>query len=270
MNIDKIVSEIDQLFNGLNADIGTIVDIITRPQSSIPGLWNMVEGIFSCILPIGYSLLTLFFMLDFFNKTITFKVTKIENIIKILIRVILAKVIMESSFELLNFIYQAISDLISLVYNSPATIQTVIDIEALRTQLEGMGTLELIMYQVKLMPMNFVMSIVKIFIQVICYGRIIEIYIYTALAPLPLATMPNEEYSNTAKRFIQQYISVCLQGIVILIATMSFSGLVDTIVVAAGSENTEIGLWGMITVSIVLLYTLSQSKNWAKQIVGVS
>lgn len=269
MNIDNIVSDVDQLFNKLNADLGLITDIITQPQNSMPGLWNMVEGIFNCILPIGYSLLALFFMLDLFNKTITFRVARIENIIKILIRVILAKVIMKSSFEILNFVYQSISDVISLVYSSPGTIQNIVDIEVLKTQLENMKMMELIMFQIKLMPMNFIMLIVKIIIQVICYGRIIEIYIYTALSPLPLSTMPNEEHNNIAKRFIQHYISVCLQGLIILIACMSFTGIANTIVASAGSGNAELGMIGTITSSVVLLYTLSQSKNWAKQIVGV-
>jgi len=109
-NIDDIVLSISKLFNDLNSEIADIVNIITQPQSAMPGLWNMIEGIFNCLLPIGYSLLALFFMLDLLNNTITFKVAKIENIIKIVIRVVLAKVIMQSSFVILEQIYYSVSD----------------------------------------------------------------------------------------------------------------------------------------------------------------
>lgn len=268
--MDKIISDVDRLFNNMNADMGIITNILTQPQNAIPGLWSMVEGIFNCILPIGYSLLTLFFMLDLFDKTITFRVAKIENIIKILIRVIIAKFIMDKSFDILNLIYQSISDIISMVYTSPGTIQKVVDVEALRIQLQGMNFIDKIIFQLRFIPINLVMLFLKVFIPVICYGRIIEIYMYTALAPLPLSTMPSEEYRNVSKRFIQNYISVCLQGVVVLISTMSFPAIVSSIVITAGDKYMEFGMFGIITASVVFLYTLSQSKNWARQIVGVN
>jgi len=269
-DINKIVLEIDQLFNNLNIEISKVADIITQPQSAMPGLWNMIEGIFNCLLPIGYSLLALFFMLDFLNKTVTFRIAKIENIIKILIRMVLAKVVMQSSFEILGLIYQSISDLISLVYNSPDTIQNIVDIAELKTQLEGMKLMELIMFQVNFMPIKLIMNFLLILIKVICYGRIIELYVFTALAPLPLSTMANEEYNNVAKRFFQHYISICLQGLIIMIACMSFSGIANTILVSTANSSAELGMWGTISSCLVLLLVITQSKNWAKQIVGVN
>lgn len=269
-NVDDIVLSISKLFNDLNSEIGDIVNIITQPQSAMPGLWNMIEGIFNCLLPIGYSLLALFFMLDLLNNTITFRIAKIENIIKIVIRVVLAKVIMQSSFIILEQIYYSVSNIISSVYTSPGTIQNIVDVAELKTQLEAMKFMELIAFQMQFMPIKLIMQILKILIEVICYGRIIELYTFTALAPLPLSTMVSGEYNNIAKRFVQHYISVCLQGLIIMIACMSFSGIANTILVSSATNSAEISMWGTITACVVLLLVLTKASTWAKQIVGVN
>jgi len=262
-----IASNLDKTFNNLSEMIQGVVELVTQPASSLTGIWSVVSNVHSAILPMGYSLLTLFFLLGFMNKSMSFRVIRMEDIIKLLLRMIIAKVVMEKSFELLSMISGMITELIVSVNFSADPIK-IVDTAALADQIKEMGFFERIIFQTQFTPISIVNSILNVMVFVICYGRVVELCVFTAVSPIPIATLSSEEYAGTSKRFFQHYIAICLHGLIIVLVCMLFGGLAQTILV--GDAGADFGVGKSITLSIVLILVLSKSEAWARQITGVN
>lgn len=265
---DIIAKNLDKIFNNINETIQGAVDLVTNPINSMTGIWSVVSNVHNAILPMGYSLLTLFFLLGFMNKSLSFKVIRIEDIIRLLIKMIIAKVVMEKSFELLTMVYGIATDLVVDVNFSAETIK-IVDTKALAEQIAKMNFFEKIIFQTQFTPISVANFFLSKMVFVICYGRIVELCVFTAVSPIPIATLSSSEYSSTAKRFFQYYIGICLHGLIIVIICMIFGGLAQTLVGNVG-ENADFGVGISISLSIMLLLVLTKSGSWAKQITGVN
>lgn len=262
-----IVSNINDAFNGLNTNIQIILDLVTKSPQSNSSIWAVITSIFHIILPMGYSLASLFFLIDFLNKSIMFEYVRWENLIKSLLKLVVAKFFMERSFELLEIIFEVVANIASAISTSPTAMQDIIDIGALQTQVETMNLIDKLFFTVQVFPVTIIMRIIKTAIQVIVYGRMIELYIYTAIAPIPLSTMTSEGLHGVAKRFLQSYTGICLQGVIIMIACLVYTGLTGDML-QVGDGTLDFKFWGLIMSSLVLLLVLVKSGSWAKQITG--
>ncbi len=264
---DAIANNLDSTFNKLNDIIQSAVDLVTNPIDSLEGIWGVVSSVHEAILPMGYSLLTLFFLLGFMNKSLSFRIIRIEDIIRLLLKMIIAKVVMEKSFELLQMVYGMVTELILKVDFSVATIK-IVDTAALAKQIEEMNWIERIVFQTQFTPISIVSFFLNLMAFIICYGRILEICVHTALSPIPISMLSSEEYASSTKRFFQHYIAICLQGLVIVIDLMIFGGLAQTLVGSAGSGDFGVGM--SISLSVMLILVLSKSEAWAGKITGVN
>lgn len=264
----QIADNLDKTFNSLDSMIQGAVELVTQPVSLLDGIWSVVSNVHSAVLPMGYSLLVLFFLLGFMNKSLSFRIIRIEDIIRLLLKLIISKSVMENSFNLLNLVYGMVTDLIMDVNFSSAPIKLV-DTHALAEQISKMNLLEKIVFQTQFTPITLVNSLLSIWVFIICYGRIIELCVFTAVAPLPIATLSSEEYASISKRFFQHYIGICLHGLIIVLVCMLFGGLAKTILGSAGTEN-DFGVGASLVLSITLILVLSKSESWARQITGVN
>ena len=267
-SVTVITESLEQVFNNLDKTIQGAVDLVTMPADSISGIWSVVTNIHGIILPMGYSLLTLFFLLGFMNKSMSFKVIRIEDIVKLLLKMIIAKVVMEKSFELLNMIYGIVTALVKEVNFYAAPIK-IVDTKALAEQIAKMNFFEKIVFEMQFTPISIANFILDKVIFVIVYGRLIEQCIFTAVSPIPIATLSSEEYASVSKRFFQHYIGISLHGLIIVVICMIFGGLAQTFINNIGTD-TDFGVMASITLSITLMLVLSKSGTWARQITGVN
>lgn len=268
LNSNDIANNLDKTFNNLNEVIQGAIDLVTTPLDSIGGIASIFTSIHNALLPIGFSLLTLFFLLGLMSKSMSFKIIRVEDIIKLLIRAIIAKVVMQGSFDILNMIYNMVTSTIITAGFSISPIK-IVDTMALAEQISKMNLFERVIFQTQFTPISIVMFLLKILVFILCYGRIVELCVFTAISPIPIATLSSEEYSSTAKRFFQHYIAICLQGLIIVIICMAYSGLAQTNIGNIGS-GSDFGVGISIALSIMLIYVLSKSASWSKQIVGVN
>jgi len=178
----KIIAEnLDGTFNSLNNIIQGAIELVTNPIDSMTGIWTVISNVHEAILPMGYSLLTLFFLLGFMNKSLSFRIIRIEDIIRLLLKMIIAKAVMEKSFELLSMVYSMVTDLIFQVDFSIASIK-VVDTVALANQIKEMNWIERIVFQTQFTPISIVSFILNLMTFIICYGRILELCVFTALS----------------------------------------------------------------------------------------
>lgn len=268
LGADEIAKNLDGTFNNLNEIIQGAVELVTKPIDSLAGIWSIIISVNSAILPIGYSLLTLFFLLGLINKSMSFRIIRIEDIVRLLMRLIIAKAVMVRSFDLLNMIYNMSMEAIFSVDISVESIR-IVDTAALAEQISEMNLIERILFQSQFTPISIVSFILNIMVFVICYGRILELCAYTALSPIPIAALSSEDYASSTKRFFQHYVAVCLQGLIIVLVGMLFGGLAKTLLNNVG-VNADFGIGTSIALSIMLILVLSKSEAWAGKITGVN
>lgn len=263
-NKDALVKNINETFNDMQNIIDEVFNIVSMPIDNYSGLWRIFTDINRIVIPVGLSLMTLFFLIGFLTKAASFKLIRMENIIKMLIMLIIAKYVMQNGFQLLQIIYNLVGNIIYQVGTGTSDISELIDAKQLVDIVYKMNWVDRMMFQLQFFCIWLVLFISNILIKVICYGRIIEVCLFTAISPLPLATIASEEYANIAKRFMQHYVAVCLQGLIILISCKAYGGLASTIIQASG----DINIGTSICITFVLLFVIMKSESWAQKISG--
>ena len=267
---EKLAEEIvDSLYGDLNADIQSVVGILSMNPDSNTVVWGMIQGVSKALVPAGFTLAASFLLLSFLNKAMLFQLRTYEDVMKVLLFMMLARVVLMSSFELMGFLYSAGANLIASAAVTPEAIVSDVDKALLVAQLSKMSIIEFLQFQMSRMPVATVMGLIKIAIKVVAYGRLFEIYIYMAVAPLPLATLASPDHYHIAKKFIQAFIGVCLQGLIMMLSCVIFSALAVQLLDPSLQGEMTGGGGGFLLASLVLLFVLVKSGSWGKQVAGL-
>lgn len=150
---------------------------------------------------------------------------KPEHALKLFIRFALAKGVVTYGLELMMALFRIVQGLISTIMNTAgigSATQTVLPQEII-TAVENCGFLESIpLWAVTLIGGLFI-TVLSFIMILSVYGRFFKLYLYTAIAPIPLATFAGEPTQNVGKSFTKSYAAVCLEGAIIVLACIIFS-----------------------------------------------
>ncbi len=183
------------------------------------------------LIGVGYGLLVLFFAMGIFQSAASFRdLQRPEFALRHFIRFIVAKLAVESCMEIMTTIFSIGGGIIDTVMGSiggsittTATLPTEIV-----TAIDSLGILESIpLWLVALIGSLFI-TVLSIILLLTVYGRFFRIYMYTALAPIPLATLAGEGTSSSGKAFLKSYIGVCMEGVVIVLACLIYSAMLSS------------------------------------------
>ena len=131
------------------------------------------------------------------------------------------------------------------------------------SQIDTMGIGELIGLGMETMIVSLCMKIMSVLITVILYGRMIEIYLYVSVAPVPFATMTNREWGSIGSNYLKGLIALAFQGFFIMVCVAIYAVLVSSITVAA---NLHTALWGVAGYTIILCFSLFKTGSLSKSI----
>ncbi|MNC43606.1 hypothetical protein D3C75_924760 [compost metagenome] len=139
----------------------------------------------------------------------------------------------------------------------------------MEAEYKNMGWFDKKLYAVKQMPFEWILQGIKIVIMLIVFGRLFQLLIYTAAAPIPIAAFIHDELKEKAKRFVFDYAAVCLQGIIIIIGCIVYVAIIANVSFGFFGENeSNMEIWkGMLT-AMALLLVVVKSGSWAKRIMG--
>ena len=212
-------------WNGKLAEIWTL--LTTTPQEfKGGGIWNVIVTINGTVQAIGLALLVLFFVVGMVKTCGSFTdVKKPEHALKLFIRFALAKGAITYGMELMLALFNIVQGVISsimTVAGFTSSAQATLP-EEMVTTIESCGFWESIpLWAVTLIGSLFITVLSFILIMTV-YGRFFKMYMYTALAPIPLSTFAGEPSQNVGKSFIKSYCAVLLEGAVIVLACIIFS-----------------------------------------------
>lgn len=228
MSDNWVVQNLENALETWNEKLAEIWQLITTTPQHFKGggIWSVIVNINGAVQSIGLALLVLFFVAGMVKTCGSFtEVKKPEHALKLFVRFAIAKGAITYGMELMLALFNIVQGTISTIMGSAgfSTPQQTVLPPELITSVEECGFFESIpLWAVTLIGGLFITVMSFILIMTV-YGRFFKLYMYTALAPIPLSTFAGEPSQNVGKSFIKSYCAVCLEGAVIVLSCIIFS-----------------------------------------------
>ena len=228
MSDNWVVQNRENALDTWNSKLSEIWTLITQSPQQFKGgtIWNVIVNIHGAVQAIGLALLVLFFVVGVMKTCGSFaEVKKPEHALKLFIRFALAKGAVTYGLQLMLAVFNIVQGLISTIMTFAVfgtSTRTVLPSEIV-TAVESCGFFESIpLWAVTLIGGLFITVLSFVMIMTV-YGRFFKLYLYTAIAPVPLSAFAGEPSQNVGKSFIKSYAAVCLEGAIIVLGCIIFS-----------------------------------------------
>ena len=228
MSDNWVVQNLQNSLNTWNKKLAEVWQLLTQSPENFKGgaIWDVILDIHGAVLAIGLALLVLFFVVGVVKTCGSFtEVKKPEHALKLFIRFAIAKGVVTYGLELMMALFNIAQGVIQTIMKSSGVggTEDMLLPDELITAIEGCGFFESIpLWAVTLIGSLFI-TVLSFIIIMSIYGRFFKLYMYTAIAPVPLATFAGEPTQQIGKSFLKSYAAVCLEGAIILLACIIFS-----------------------------------------------
>ena len=250
MSDNWVVQNLQNALDTWNKYLSEIWQLITQSPEQFKGgsIWSVIVNIHDAVRAIGLALLVLFFVIGIVKTCGSFaEVKKPEHALKLFIRFAIAKGVVTYGLELMMALFNIVQGLVSTIMNAAGfgTAQQTVLPQEIIDAVESCGFFESIpLWAVTLIGGLFITVLSFVMILTV-YGRFFRLYMYTALAPLPLASFAGESTQSVGISFIKSYVGVCLEGAVIVLACVIYAAFVSTPTVSGGEATTMV--WSYLT-----------------------
>ena len=278
MSDNWVVQNLQNALETWNSKLSEIWTLITQTPETFKGgaIWNVIINIHGAVQAIGLALLVLFFVVGVMKTCGSFaEVKKPEHALKLFIRFAIAKIVVTYGLDLMLALFKIIQGVIATIIQASgfgSATQTVLPQEII-TAVESCGFFESIpLWAVTLIGGLFITVLSFIMIMTV-YGRFFKLYLYTAIAPVPLSTFAGEPTQQVGKSFLKSYCAVCLEGAIIVLSCIIFSlfasspPVVDTGAAAVTQVWKYIG--ELVFNMLVLVGTIKLSDRVVREMMGL-
>ena len=228
MSDNWVVQNLQNALDTWNSKLAEIWQILTQSPETFKGggIWQVIVQIHGALQAIGYALLVLFFVVGVVKTCGSFTAVKRpEHALKIFIRFAIAKGVVTYGLELMMALFNIIQGVTSTIMQTAgfgSTEDTVLPDEIIEA-VEDCGFFESIpLWAVTLIGGLFITVLSFIMIMSV-YGRFFRLFLYTAIAPIPLSSFAGEPSQNIGRSFLKSYAAVCLEGAIVVLACIIFS-----------------------------------------------
>ena len=278
MSDNWIVQNLQRALEVWNEKLSEIWMIITQSPESFKGgyVWAVITGIHEALQAVGYALLVLFFVIGVMRTCGSFaEVKKPEHALKLFIRFALAKALITYGLELMTSLISVVQGVIATIMDSAGLNMSYAAVlpEEIVNAIEESGFFESIPLWAVTMIGSLIIWVLSFVMILNVYGRFFELYMYTAIAPIPLSAFAGEPTQNVAKSFLKSYAGVCLKGAVIVLACIIFSVFassppaVDTDAAAAAMVWSYIG--ELIFNMLILVGSVKMADRIEREMLGL-
>lgn len=232
MSDNWVVSTLESALETWNDKLTEIWSLVAQTPERFRGgeIWNVIVGLNNALVGFGYGLLVLFFAMGVFQSAASFReLQRPEFALRHFIRFLLAKVAVGSSLELISAIYRICGGVVSAVMGGiGADVSTAVLPTEIIGAMEDVSFLESIPLWLVSLLGSLLITVLSFVLILTVYGRFFKIYIYTAIAPLPLAAFAGEGTSPSGRAFVKSYVGVCMEGAVIVLACVIYSAFLSS------------------------------------------
>ena len=278
MSDNWVVQNLQNALDTWNSKLGEIWQLVTQTPETFKGgaIWKVILNIHGAVQAIGLALLVLFFVVGVMKTcgSLT-EVKKPEHALKLFIRFAIAKIVVTYGLDLMLSLFKIIQGVISTIITASGlggTTSTTLPQEII-TAVEKCGFFESIpLWAVTLIGGLFITVLSFIMIMTV-YGRFFKLYLYTAIAPIPLSTFAGEPTQNVGKSFLKSYCAVCLEGAIIVLSCIIFSLFASSPPVVDSSAAAVTQVWKyigeLIFNMLVLVGTVKLSDRVVREMMGL-
>lgn len=269
--VSGIISNLSGLFDSINTRVADVASTVGKtPQAWNGSIFNMIRNLSeNVVVPIAGIILTFVVCLELIQLLIDRNnMHDFDTFIffKWIIKTFAAVTIVTNTWNIVMGVF----DLAQHVVNEAAGViigDTALDVASLMTNMEAelnamdIGPLFGLWFQSSLM--GIISWALSICIFIIVYGRMIEIYMVTSIAPIPMATMANREWGQMGQNYLRSLLALGFQAFLIMVCVGIYAVLIQSI--SIGSDVTA-ALWTCLGYTVLLCFTLFKSSSVAKSI----
>ena len=269
MLISGIMNNLSGLFDSVNDQVGDIATQVgTSPASFSPGVFSLIRNVSeSVIVPIAGIILTFIVCYELIQLIIDHNnLANFETWIffKWVFKTFVAVTLITNTFNIVMAVFDVSQHVISssggIIGDSTAVTDSML--ATLETNLAEMELGPLLGLFAQSMIIGLTMKVIGIIIFVIVYGRMVEIYLMTSLAPIPFATFANREQSQIGQNYLRSLFALGFQGFLIMICVAIYAVLVQSVAVSDPIN----AIWGLIGYTVLLCFTLFKTGSLAKSV----
>lgn len=269
-----VLTNLETMFNDVNTKVGTIAGEVSQtPSSWNSSIFNMVKNLSeNVIVPIAGMIIT--FVLCYELITMVMEKNNLHDFdsslfFRYLFKACIAVWIVSNTFDITMAVFDVGSHIVTRAgaqisgatnLNVQATLVTMFN-----NQISTMGIGELIGLGMETMIISMCMKIMSVLITVILYGRMIEIYLYISVSPIPFATWTNKEWGSIGSNYFKGLFALAVQGFFIMVCVAIYAVLVSSVAVAG---NLHSALWSVAAYTVILCFSLFKTGGLAKSVIN--
>lgn len=270
MMIPVIMNQLNGLFDTLNSEVGSIASGLgASPSGFSPDVFNMIRNISeTVIMPIAGMILTFVAVYELIQIIMSYNnLANFETwfIYKWVFKTFVAVELITHTFDFTMAVFDVAQHVIlsagGVIMDSVAVDAS--GLAAIESSLEDMSIWALIALFMQIYVIQFVTMLLSKLIFVLIYCRMIEIYMYVSMAPIPFATLGNREQGQIGQNYIRSLFALGFQGFLIMICVGIYAMLIRT---CTFSSDIIGSIWGVLGYTLLLAFSIFKSGAVAKSV----
>ena len=278
MSDNWVVQNLENALNTWNEKLAEIWQLLSQSPETFQGgaIWSAVVSIHGAVQAIGLALLVLFFVFGVMKTCASYaELKRPEMALKLFVRFVLAKGAVTYGLEGILGLFSVVQGLVSTIMGAAgfgAAQQTVLPAEIV-TAVESCGFFESIPLWAVTLIGGLIVTVLSFVLILTVYGRFFKLYLYAAIAPVPLAAFAGEPSQNIGKSFVKSYAAVCMEGAIIVLACVIFSLFAATPPAVNTSAAAVTMVWEyigkLVFNMLILVGTVKASDHVVREMMGL-
>ena len=269
--VDGIMGNLDGLFNNVNEQVGEIaVQVGTTPADWNAGVFSMIRQLSeTVVLPIAGIILTFVATYELIQMLIdrnNLHDVDTWMFFKWIFKTAAAILIVTNTWDIVMGVFDAAQSVVARA-SGVITADTSIDISSvipdMETRLAEMELGPLLGLWMQSAFVGITMWALTICIFIVIYGRMIEIYLVTSVAPIPMATMMGREWGGMGQNYLRSLFALGFQAFLIIVCVAIYAVLVENI---ALEDDIIAAIWTCVGYTVLLCFTLFKTGSLSKQV----
>ena len=278
MSDNWVVQNLENALTTWNEKLAEIWTLVTQSPQAFKGgtIWNVMVGIHGAVKAIGLALLVLFFVMGVMKTCGSFADLKRPEVaVKVFVRFALAKAAVTHGLELMNALFSIAQGLVSTIMSAAGfgSAQNMILPPEIVTAVEDCGFFESIPLWAVTLIGGLLITVLSFVMIMTVYGRFFKLYLYTAIAPVPLSAFSGEPTQNIGVSFIKSYTAVCLEGAIIVLGCIIFSLFAATPPVVDPNAAAVTMVWSyigeLVFNMLILVGTVKMADRVVREMMGL-
>ena len=269
--IGTINGNLSTMFGDVNEKVGTIaVEVGQTPQGWNASIFSMIQTLSeNVIIPLAGLVITYVLCVELISM-----VTEKNNMhdvdtfmfFKWFFKAWVAVYLVTHTFDITMAVFDVAQRVVfgaAGVIGGNTTFDGTVSLSSMQDGLNDMEIPELLLLVMETSLVSLCMKIMSVLITVILYGRMIEIYLYCSVSPIPFATMTNREWGQIGSNYLKSLFALGFQGFLIMICVGIYAVLVNTLTVA---DNLHSAIFSIAAYTVILCFSLFKTGALAKSI----